>query len=145
MPKAHKVAVAALLQAKGVSGSNVAEIIAIVSKYVNGHIRWEHLITPGTALDYARDAGEVFRKRSTDLIGTENLLFCLAHDGTNRGGNLETYFVSNVWEGRPVRKFFAFERMEEKSAPAIAQAIIRQNFFGGRRIFCVGSRVILRM
>lgn len=122
--KSRKATVASILQAKGVSGSNVPEVIAIVSKYLLGHTRPEHLMAPSTALDYVRDVGEVLRNRSLDLVGRNKLAFYIAHDGSNRGGDIGSNVISYLHEGKPIRKFFCFERMEEKTAKAIATAII---------------------
>lgn len=125
VPKSDKVAVATLLQAKRVSASNVPEVIAIVSQYLNGHVRAEHLMAPSTALDYARDSGEVFRQRSIHLIGSNKLHFFIGTDTSNRGGSIASYVVSYIWENTPVKKFFSFERMDEKDAAGIAKGIIR--------------------
>lgn len=55
--KSRKATVASILQAKGVSGSNVPEVIAIVPKYLLGHTP-DNLMAPCTALDYVRDVGD---------------------------------------------------------------------------------------
>lgn len=125
VPKRLKATVASILQAKGVSGSNVPEVIAIVSKYLLGYTRPEHLMAPSTALDYVRDVGEVLRNRSLELVGSKRLGFFIAHDGSNRGGDIGSNVISYLHEGKPIRKFFCFERMEEKTAKAIASAIIQ--------------------
>lgn len=125
VPKSAKVAVAALLQAKRVSASNVPDVIAICSYYLTGRIRPEHLMAASTVLDYTRDAGEVCRQRLLTFIGKHKLPFFIGSDMSNRGGAIASYLISYLWESKPVKKFFTFERMEDKGAEAIADGIAR--------------------
>lgn len=53
-------------------------------------------MAPSTALDYARDSGEVFRQRSIRLIGSNKLHFFIGTDTSNRGGSIASYVVSYI-------------------------------------------------
>lgn len=125
MSVADKVAVASLLQAKRVSGSSVPEVIAICSQYLTGDVLSMHLFAPSTAIDYVRDAGEVCRQRIIEVIGKKKLPFFIGTDTSDRAGSIATYIISYVLDDVPMKKSYSFERVEETTAPALADGIFR--------------------
>ena len=124
--KGRKVAIVALLQAFGVSGSNVAPVVALASALFFEKVQESDLLAASTAVDYARLQGAVLQNRMFDGFKSkdEPVKIFLGNDTSSRGGSIAAFLLSFIKENTPVVKFGGYEPVSGLDANTLAEMIV---------------------
>ena len=123
-PLAQRIAVASLLQADGVSAAKLQHVMSVVLFYALGRVPEKLLFSSSTSLRYVRIMGAALKTRlAKQVCDSAPLPFFMGVDTANRGGELEAIVVSFLLDGRPVHRFYSFDRPLATTAPELAASV----------------------